>query len=113
MTHPANVGKQFHPLSADGDISYKVADGKYGEKLVQAHHSTDGLVGELEIGNFKNVKDIRVAEAHQRKGIATNMWHYAHAQGLNPEHSEQRTDAGDAWARTVGGELPERDEHFI
>lgn len=42
------------------------------------------------------------------QGIATAMWHYAkRTAGVpSPKHSRARTDAGDGWAKSVGGKLP-------
>jgi hypothetical protein len=34
------------------------------------------------------------------------MWNYAKQQGLNPEHSDSRTPAGDAWAASTGDHVP-------
>jgi GNAT superfamily N-acetyltransferase len=51
----------------------------------------------------------------QRQGVATAMWNRAHSMAAeNPEivpprHSRIRSGQGDKWARSVGGELPERD----
>lgn len=50
----------------------------------------------------------------QRRGVGTAM--FEEAQRLasenpkipQPRHSNDRTDAGDAWARKVGGRLPRR-----
>lgn len=43
----------------------------------------------------------------QRQGIATALWHAAGAYG-EIHHSSWRSDSGDAFARSVGGFLPER-----
>jgi ribosomal protein S18 acetylase RimI-like enzyme len=51
---------------------------------------------------------LEVGEKHQRKGIATAMLHHAQRQGLPVKHSDWRTDAGDKWAKAVGGHLPKR-----
>ena len=51
---------------------------------------------------------VEVAEKHQKKGLATAMYHHAQRQGIPIKHSEWRTDAGDAWAKKVGGTIPKR-----
>lgn len=58
--------------------------------------------------------DIEVSKEHRRQGIATAMYEkaekLANASGRRityPEHSESRTPAGDAWAKKVGGYLPD------
>lgn len=51
-----------------------------------------------------------VHEQYRRQGLATEMWNFAHSLDdvINPEHSEWRTDDGDAWARSFGSPLPPR-----
>lgn len=56
------------------------------------------------------ILNVHVKPEYRRRGIATGMYNYA--QGLDvikPAHSSWRTDAGDAWAKSVGGEIPPRD----
>lgn len=64
------------------------------------------------------IKHVGVAEAHERRGIATAMYHLAQRLSSQygvpaPQHSMDRTDEGDAWARKVGGELPERSDWHL
>ena len=65
-------------------------------------------------GNSGRIWDIAIHEEHQRKGIATAMYDKADKLAevsdrriYSPEHSETRTPAGDAWAKKVGGSLPD------
>lgn len=61
-----------------------------------------------------SIRGINVAADLQRRGVATSLWHEGHrmaaetAQIPQPKHSRDRTAAGDAWARSVGGRLPRR-----
>jgi GNAT superfamily N-acetyltransferase len=74
-------------------------------------------VGHLQWAGNENsgrIWDITVREDHQRKGLATAMYEkadrLAQSSGrriYSPEHSETRTPAGDAWAKKVGGSLPD------
>lgn len=43
-------------------------------------------------------------------GVGTHMWEHAQKLPVTPKpaHSADRTDAGDEWARKVGGKLPRR-----
>lgn len=74
---------------------------------------TNTHVGDL-LWNRTGIHNISVAADQQRRGVATGM--YRHAQELaqehkkipQPKHSSDRTTAGDAWARSVGGRLPRR-----
>jgi GNAT superfamily N-acetyltransferase len=56
------------------------------------------------------IEKIEVEPDHQRQGLATAMWNYAHDSGIrpSPKHSSQRTDAGEAWSKAVGGPRPRR-----
>jgi hypothetical protein len=62
----------------------------------------------------KEVTHLSVPEGAQRQGVATAMWHEGHrlasenARIPAPKHSADRTNAGDAWAKSVGGKLPRR-----
>lgn len=61
------------------------------------------LTGEwlhLDGGRFVNV--IKVLEEYQRQGVATALWEYAQFVGLKPHHDLNKTEAGKAWAATVG-----------
>jgi hypothetical protein len=54
------------------------------------------------------VTGITVDPEDRRKGIATAMWKMGQEVQPKPVHSADRTKAGDAWARSVGGRLPRR-----
>jgi len=60
------------------------------------------------------IANIGVPSDQQRRGVATQMWNEAHriageTRGVRPpRHSPDRTAAGDAWARSLGGRLPRR-----
>lgn len=58
--------------------------------------------------NAKHVLNVGVTPGFERRGIATAMWTYGQQATPKPKHSADRTDAGDAWARSVGGKLPRR-----
>src|SRR6056297_1254004 len=70
-----------------------------------------------EVGHFYwhpksgEIKDVLVMGGHEGKGIATKMYHVANqvskSEGIpQPKHSSKRTQAGDAWAKSVGGSIP-------
>lgn len=58
------------------------------------------------------IKDIFVEKPFRRQGLATELFRQAHHMSTQfdgipvPQHSEHRTEEGDAWARSVGGEVP-------
>jgi len=63
------------------------------------------------------ISDVFVEKPLRRQGLATEMFKRAHHfssqfEGVvSPRHSEHRTEEGDAWAKAVGGDLPERTPH--
>lgn len=76
-----------------------------GHELGYMEWGGDGAEPAGEIGRVFVNKDNRGS------GIGAALYHEALSNKkvkLKPEHSSRRTDAGDAWARRVGGELPER-----
>jgi hypothetical protein len=64
--------------------------------------------------NSRSILNIDVDPQHARRGVATSMWNEGHrlaeqnARVPAPKHSPDRTAMGDAWARSVGGQLPRR-----
>lgn len=106
---------------SDGDTSshgdyelryvHEFTGSKGGRHVIEAHDPEDGRVGRMEwMGRPPYaVHSLDVSQNHQRKGLATAMWDWSQDQGRpKPTHSAQRTDKGDAWARSVGGKLPRR-----
>lgn len=56
---------------------------------------------------------VRTHEEYRRMGVANTLFHEARKisreQGLvAPEHSHDRSDMGDAWAKQAGGKVPPR-----
>jgi hypothetical protein len=85
---------------------------KYGEITIEASHPEHGFLGSMRLSKYGEVKDIRVGEPFRRKGVATGMWNYAKSQGFNPEHSDSRTEEGDAWAASTGDHVPDNNGIF-
>lgn len=67
--------------------------------------------------NGREIRNIGVTPGQERRGIATAMWHEGHRLAAEskkiptPKHSSIRTNAGDAWAKAVGGKLPRKHRH--
>lgn len=84
----------------------------HGEHEVMAYDDS-GQVGRLLWDDSDGeISHLYVGENRRREGIATAMWDKAHEiaeeQGVvAPEHSSRRTKAGDEWAHSVGGHVPE------
>jgi hypothetical protein len=90
--HPPEMGTGSHRITAQ-------SGGKYAGHL---------------LWSSTQVRNIDVAPTMQRQGIGTAMWNEGHrlaaenARIPKPKHSPDRTNEGDAWARSVGGRLPRR-----
>lgn len=57
------------------------------------------------------IMSLEVKNQHRRKGVATSLYNYAHQVASEkklaaPRHSATRTPEGDAWAKSVGGNVP-------
>ena len=88
-------------------------NGRIGARIV-AEHPEHGYVGHmLLLGRRSNtsnrkIRDVYVKPEFRRMGFATGMFNYAKQQGLNPVHSDQRTDLGELWAKSTKSRLPKR-----
>lgn len=94
----------------------------YGHSIYTSHGSQHGILArrddDSEIGrlvwNSRRIGNVEVSPEHRRQGIATGMLEHArllaelNARIPQPKHSADRTNDGDAWARSVGGKLPRR-----
>lgn len=113
---PKPTGPQFSYLPPDySDEAYDTRENPE-DHLVEA--SITDSFGRLKMGHLSwsptgRISDIYVPVHSRRKGIATKMYEYAQSLGVGePEHSEQRTDMGEAWAQSLGEDLPPRDTKF-
>lgn len=69
--------------------------------------TSDGTeVGLVYLKHGGEIEWISVAHDHQRQGIATLMWKFLVEHGQQPRHSSVRTYEGNAWASTIGAEVP-------
>lgn len=108
MTASDYNGPQF-------DLVYRKLDDWFYSR---PHHQIVAESGGQQAGSMlwssKEVRHIEVAPKFQRQGLATRMWQEGHriadesTRVPTPKHSADRTDAGDAWAKSVGGRLPRR-----
>jgi ribosomal protein S18 acetylase RimI-like enzyme len=81
---PAPEGMDYHTVNA-----YSKEGEHVGELMWHKDHGT--------------VDVLDVDTPHRRRGVATMMWNAAKASGLvPPQHSEEQTDSGKAWAKAVG-----------
>lgn len=119
------MSEQAHPALSRAQFSFTHAsennavwgDNRHAINVTVPESKHD--VGHLEwTPKTGEVYVVHVDDAYRRQGLATAMWHTAKAVAADtrgvkpPRHSPQRSDAGDAWARTVGGAVPRRMTHF-
>jgi hypothetical protein len=95
--HPPEMGANYHSVTAN------------------LEHTEIGTVRRAHMSwDAKKVRGIDVPHQFQRQGIATALWQEGHRLASEnqaipePRHSPDRTAAGDAWAKSVGGRLPRR-----
>jgi GNAT superfamily N-acetyltransferase len=83
--------------------------------LYHVNKDTGKTQGRLVLGKEGRVDAVETDPSVRRQGIATELWNVANELHENmpgvpkPKHSGTRTKEGEAWAKKVGGDLPERD----
>lgn len=95
---------------------WRTPKGASGGPIVEENaHIVEASQGGNPVGKLiwsaktKEIRNIEVNDAYRRQGVATRMWDYANSLDVpKPKHSAERTDAGDAWARSVSKRLPKR-----
>lgn len=105
-----------HEKLSDIQFEYHAPGMGNGSHRITAHQQVEGeskYAGHL-LWTSKQVRNIDVAPTMQRQGVGTALWNEGHrlasenARIPAPKHSADRTNDGDAWARSVGGRLPRR-----
>jgi GNAT superfamily N-acetyltransferase len=110
MSHAALNPEQFSftkatPKEMDPNRYHTVVyrpEGEQGHGVISWHHKTG------------RISNISVSSHLQRQGIATAVYGKAkeiaaETRGVRPpRHSADRTEAGEAWARSLGERLPKR-----
>lgn len=104
-----------HEALSDVQFQYRTVDEGGRKPMHRIDAATDRGTGlGYLVWNSDKVVNIQVHGQFQRRGVGTAMWNEGHrvaeenARIPAPKHSADRTTAGDAWARSVGGRLPRR-----
>lgn len=84
-----------------------VNPGDVGSTLLAAENSDGKEIGYMVLGKNGRILELEVLPDFRRQGVATRLWNEAKLAGLNPQHDSWRSPAGDAWAASVGGEIPD------
>jgi hypothetical protein len=75
--------------------------------------NSSGAVGFIEWdADSGEIEKVAVGTPNRRKGVATELWDLATAWAEEngaepPSHSSRRSADGDAWARSIGGHVPD------
>jgi hypothetical protein len=105
MSHDAINQEQF----GDYTLRYEKPDMDIPRHRITATNPHGYPVGQMAWHpKTKAVTGITVDPEDQRQGIATAMWKMGQNVRPKPVHSADRTTAGEAWAKSVGGKLPRR-----
>lgn len=92
-------------------FNYKSPDADFPFHRMEADLPGFGTVGHLD-WTSRGIRAVGVAQDIQRQGVATALYNSARAVARTnrrvpqPRHSSDRTTAGTAWAKSVGGRLP-------
>lgn len=99
-------------IETHGGLTYVTQDYGGGYGRVGVLNPAGGEAGAINWENGHDgpvVGDINVREKFQGRGIGRQLWQQAQkATGGSIRHSANRTEAGDAFARKVGGVVPAR-----
>ena len=80
-------------------------------EVVAVDKATNKVVAYMELGDKKRggkeIKMVHVEPEVRRQGLASTLFLEAKKAGLKPVHSPTRSPEGDAFARRVGGYVPD------
>lgn len=92
MSASDHLGPQFYHYKRGKNPGYNA---------VVAADNSGKVRGHISWGpNDNRVQGVWVDPGARRQGIATGLWQ--HASSMGAEHHTDRTDAGDAWAQSLG-----------
>lgn len=112
MSASDHLGRQFGALSYEKGHTPEGDPAHFVGMIGRTSNNQPDFMGQLswhpESGE---ILSLEVKKEHRRKGVATSLYNFAHQtaskQGLvAPKHSAERTEEGDAWAKSVGDKLP-------
>jgi hypothetical protein len=79
---------------------------------VLKHKDTGQIMSNMTLGHDGEVMGLETHPKHRNQGLATKIWNIASKNsdnaGVKPKHSDLMTEAGEGWAKKVGGQMPEK-----
>lgn len=109
MSSPKHhMGPQFQYRLVEGTKGVPAMDGGEHHEVTALHPETGEKMGHLTWDN-DFVDHVSTMPSFRRQGVATGMWNYAHSIAKEgtvpaPKHSPIKSEAGQKWADSVGGE---------
>jgi GNAT superfamily N-acetyltransferase len=83
-----------------------------GYNAVVAADNSGHVMGHMSWGpNDTRVQQLWVQPEQRHQGIATALWQHSQAVEPGLQHHTDRTDAGEGWARSAGGDVPARTDN--
>lgn len=91
-------------------LKHKHSTDDYGMHRIDLFNN-NGAVGYIEWDEDGEVNTIHIGDKLRRMGLGTHLWELAtqlseKAGWEPPQHSSRRTEAGDAFAQSIGGYIP-------
>lgn len=103
-----NYVVQYH----HGSMGFGSAEHNYGMWEANDKFEAGAHVGLMALHHDGEISSIEIHPEKRRQGLATKLYTFGHDLHNDidsipaPQHSEARTESGDAWAKSVGGEVP-------
>lgn len=111
MAATDHLGLQFRHDHSDGLHRLQAFDPGGSDPVGTMTWHTDPVEDEEFLKyDTGEIDRLKVRPDRRRQGIATALWDEGQKYDPAPRHSPYRTQEGEAFARHVGGPLPEADE---
>ena len=115
-THRSMNGVPYHQVTAwEPGTEHHAGDPAYEKPYYDEKRPEGSQVGLIRwMHTNGNVQSIEVHPDHRRQGLGTELWDRANQVAKDtrgvvaPKHSKERTNEGEAWARSVSPRLPKR-----
>jgi hypothetical protein len=101
---PDEVNQYAEPYHSTHPVEGSIEQGSH---MLVAHTGNGRALGHMTWDKGV-VKTIDVNKNWQHRGMGTQMWEKANQITPGLKHSDNRTDAGEGFAASVGGPKPER-----
>ena len=91
---------------------YHYATPQHPHWFILSDKESGKMLSNMNLNREGEVSAVETHPKYRKQGLAKKLWDYAGTLGHMgipaPKHSSGRTQAGEAWAKKIGGELPAR-----